>query len=293
MNEPPADPVADVQTLLAELGSVLASVRAQHRALAAVPDPEGACEQALRQLQGRRKQLTQDLGPALVRLLAHGGTLVMPRQVPAAQREPEPPLVPPDPARALVAVERAVQDPSADLGARVLQAVQAGIGQRHPRLLLALRGQLHRLGHMPGLETLKSALMSASRPDPIEEELLEEASTLELAKEWPHLGLTEGKRAALVGGDPRPAATERIRAAFRFSRVDWESQDVRRMRVLADRVRGRSVDLVLLLRALEAHAETSTVLQACRDSEVPWVMVEAGYGVNQVRLALERFVESR
>jgi hypothetical protein len=192
-------------------------------------------------------------------------------------------------ARALAEVERAAQDPGAELGSKVLAAVDAGIGQRHPRLLLALRGQLHRLADVPGLKTLKTALKSASRPDPVEEELLEEASTLDLPSNWPHLAMTEGKRAVVVGGDPRPAAAERMRAAFRFARVDWEAKDARRLQGLAERVRGGSIDLVLLLRAFVGHAEAATVIEACRGGGVPFVIIDTGYGVSQVRLALERF----
>ncbi|MEZ4238864.1 MAG: hypothetical protein R3F59_22470 [Myxococcota bacterium] len=71
--------------------------------------------------------------------------------------------------------------------------------------------------------------------------------------------------------------------------MEWELKEPRRLKGLAERVRSRSVDFVIVLRAFIGHAEQETVLDACRAADVPFVIVDSGYGVNQVKLAIERF----
>jgi hypothetical protein len=238
-------------------------------------------------------------------LPARGGVRGISAPRPASVREvacarppqdPTLPGLPPSGERAahaaLAALEHAVKDPEAELGPLLQQALDAGVGQRHPRLLLALRGQAHRLAAVPGLKTLKSALKSASRPDPVAEDGTDEGDLDRVPDDWPPLALTEGKHAVIVGGDPRPEAAERVRLAFRLARVDWDDKDTRRQAALAERVRSRSMDLVLLLRGYVGHAEASTVLDACKRAGVPFVVVDTGYGVSQVRRALERFGRS-
>jgi hypothetical protein len=195
----------------------------------------------------------------------------------------------PSPADALKEVERAAADPNADLGAALQLALDAGVPQRNQRLLRALLPQSERVFALPGLKTLKTALREAGEPDDDEEEAEREITVVPALDDWPFFTFTEGKQAVIVGGDRRPQAAERIRDAFRFEDVEWEVKDPRRLRALAERVRSRSVDLVILLRSFISHAEQETVLDACRAASVPFVVVDAGYGVNQVKLAIERF----
>jgi hypothetical protein len=193
-----------------------------------------------------------------------------------------------DAGEALREVELAAQNPEAELGPVVLRAVEAGVPQRDPRLLRALRPHMQRLSEIPGLKTLKAALRATSEADN-PSEASEDAPATAVPDEWPFFWLTEGKRAVIVGGDRRQHAADRIREAFRFANVEWEVKDARRLRALGERVRSKSVELVILLRGFIGHAEQETILDACRTSGIRFVVVDTGYGVNQVKLAIERF----
>jgi hypothetical protein len=195
-----------------------------------------------------------------------------------------------DPAEALRDLEKAAGDPTADLGPVLLRAVAAGVPQRDPRLLRALRPHRERVYELPGLKTLKTALRTMSDgADPVEDSTGGGEVAPAVPDDWPFLGITRGKRAVIVGGDRRPQAADRIKDAFRFDSVEWEVKDARRLRGLGERVRSGSIDLVILLRAFIGHGEQELVLDACRAADVRWVMVDTGYGVSQVRRAIERF----
>jgi hypothetical protein len=178
-----------------------------------------------------------------------------------------------DAGEALREVELAAQNPGAELAPVVLRAVEAGVPQRDPRLLRALRPHVQRLNEIPGLKTLKAALRATSDTDTTSE-ASEDYQPTQVPDDWPFFWLTENKRAVIVGGDRRQHAADRIREAFRFSNVEWEVKDARRLRALGERVRARSME---------------TILDACRTSGIRFVVVDTGYGVNQVKLAIERF----
>ncbi|MEZ4241996.1 MAG: hypothetical protein R3F59_38760 [Myxococcota bacterium] len=205
----------------------------------------------------------------------------------------EPPEETLSPAEALEAVTAAVADPEADLAAALQAALDAGVPQRDPRLVAALLPHADRVTALPRFKTLKSALreaMGSGADDDVGDDDDDDSGPAPaVPDDWPFLALTEGKRAVIVGGDRRPRAAERIRGAFRFADVEWELKEPRRLKGLAERVRSRSVDFVIVLRAFIGHAEQETVLDACRAADVPFVIVDSGYGVNQVKLAIERF----
>jgi hypothetical protein len=191
---------------------------------------------------------------------------------------------------ALWALEVAVADPARDLEPALAVVADAGVGQRDPRLVRILVPHADRLADVPGFKTLKAAVKEQARPEESEEVDDDDRLATVVPPTWPGFARTEGRRAVIVGGDRRPAAAERIRAAFRLAEVEWEETDPRRVASVAGRIRAGSVDLLILLRAYLRHADSDVLVEACKDADVPFVVVDAGYGVSQVKLAIERYL---
>jgi hypothetical protein len=211
-------------------------------------------------------------------------------------RRAQEPANAPDPGDALREVGRAAADPDGDLAAAIQRALDAGVAQRDPRLVKALVPCAGRVGRIAGLKTLKAAVKAAGRTAPgadADEDVTVDDARLAVEDDWPFLTLTEGKDAAVIGGDRRLGAAERIREAFRFGTVTWEETDPRRVEALAKRIRARNVDVAILLRGFISHSEMNAIVDAAKDSDTPYVVVDSGYGVGQVRLAVERYLRAR
>ena len=102
---------------------------------------------------------------------------------------------------------------------------------------------------------------------------------------------TRGKRALLIGGTAREDMRRTLEHAFEFESLDWESLGTNRPNLLdsiEQRVRSRSVDLVIILKALVGHTVTARMRPACEHSEVPLVLVDKGYGPSNVADALRK-----
>lgn len=111
-----------------------------------------------------------------------------------------------------------------------------------------------------------------------------------LPQDWPWWPLTRGKFAVMIGGEPREHARQRLQEVFGFIDLEWVPMD--RAQNLANRVDKRTVEMVILVRSLLGHRIDDIVLPACRRTATPWISVERGYGANQIRLAIERFLAS-
>jgi len=190
---------------------------------------------------------------------------------------------------ALRQLEDALAEGSREIGSALDRVVDTGVGQRDPRLLRLLASHRERVAVVSGFKTLKDALKEQARTDPEPDDSGEGRGSA-VPAEWPWLSLTEGRSAVIVGGDRRPEAADRIREAFRMAAVDWEETDPRRVASVAGRVRARTIDLLILLRTYIRHADSDVLVDACKDAGVPFVVVDAGYGVSQVRLAIERYL---
>lgn len=200
----------------------------------------------------------------------------------------EEPDAEPSPPPLLVLRDLLKGNPSQDLLVRTLQAaLDAGIHQTDARLVQMLAPHQDTIAALPGFKTLKAALKATSRPD--DADALNDPGPEIVPDDWPLLSITQGKHAVILGGDRRPLAAERICTAFRFEDVAWETTDARRVSTLAERIRAKSIDLIILLRAYVGHAEQRVALEACRDAGVPYAVVDMGYGVSQVKRAIERY----
>ncbi|MCA9493760.1 MAG: hypothetical protein KC621_27695, partial [Myxococcales bacterium] len=193
---------------------------------------------------------------------------------------------------ALRELERVLADPEADLTEPLSLVLDAGVGQRDTRLVNLLAPHRDRVTKVRGLKTLKSALKFA-RQQPVEEPTPEVVESSPIPDDWPFLELTEGVDAVIVGGDPRQEHVDRIREAFRFASVAWNEIDPRRVDALASRIRAGTHGMVVLLREFVSHSVADAVVGACKDTGVPYVVVDTGYGVNQVRLSAERYLRGR
>ncbi|MFT4624091.1 MAG: hypothetical protein ACI8PZ_002750 [Myxococcota bacterium] len=168
------------------------------------------------------------------------------------------------------------------------QLRDAGVSSEDRRLLDAVFPHAHLLDGVTVFKTLRKKL---ARMAEVEDEVTAAADErAPIPEEWPLRDRTEGKIAAVLGGDPRPRALARLKDAFGFEELTWEIADGRRTQALADRVRRHSVDMVIVLRRFVSHKLTDVLLPACRTAEVPFVVVDTGYGVAQTRMALERYL---
>jgi hypothetical protein len=165
---------------------------------------------------------------------------------------------------------------------------------KDPKLLKLLVPVAARVARAPGLKTLKANLKAASRAvAPGEGQPPEGSESAEVPASWPFFSLTEGLTAVILGGDPRSEVAERAREAFRFASCVWEEKDGRRVEALARRIRAKSIDLVILLRGYLAHGESDVMIAACKETGVPFAIVESGYGITAVKLGIERFLRGR
>lgn len=106
---------------------------------------------------------------------------------------------------------------------------------------------------------------------------------------------TRGLRALVVGGSPREERRRKLEALFEFSELDWEAHEDKRPAALAslrERVRGGSVDVMIIIKSLVGHAVSDTLRPLCEEEDVPCLMVE-GYGEVAVAEALRRGLVER
>lgn len=108
--------------------------------------------------------------------------------------------------------------------------------------------------------------------------------------DWPWLTHTRGKVAMIVGGEPRPERLVRLKSTFGFGELDWLQgidKGGRSVDSLVQKMRNGTVDMVIVLRAFSSH-KVSEKIFGVEEPQCVRVLADT-YGVNQVRLAIERF----
>ena len=134
----------------------------------------------------------------------------------------------------------------------------------------------------------RSDLKGLGRLTPVRKALREAEKQDEAAPplpdDWPFWHLTRGKRAVMVGGDPRPKSRERIQRAFAFASLEWDEVN----ESAAERLRKRAgtIDLFVFNR-FGRHSLDDILLDEVRADLSRWVRVEHGYGVVGLRHAME------
>ncbi len=113
----------------------------------------------------------------------------------------------------------------------------------------------------------------------------------ELPEDWPLRERVAGMRAVIVGGNRRPEARAHIERAFQFEELDWHTGEMQQIPSLTRRIREGAIELVFILRNYIDHEASAAVEKACSDAEPRPIWVDSGYGLPQIRMALERFLE--
>lgn len=166
-------------------------------------------------------------------------------------------------------------------------AVESGVAQDDPRLVRMMRPRLELLGRHAKFKVLRKAIRSDIEAETSVDTVVE--PTHSLPADWPWWHLVRGRRAAMVGGDPREEPRSRIENHFGLASLDWRDLDqVRHLESLASRIRSGGIDLVILLQSLLSHDASDSIVEACQTANVPFVAVERGYGVERIRMAIER-----
>ncbi|MEZ4316872.1 MAG: hypothetical protein R3F61_05200 [Myxococcota bacterium] len=182
-----------------------------------------------------------------------------------------------------------VSDPV--IQAAVMHAIENGVPASDPRLLKLLSSRKDALENEPRLRTVRRALRE-NESDGEEPDETEEAPII--GPDWPWLHVTKGKFAVVVGGDARSDAADRIQTAFQFQEVEWDSDPTdRKVESLAKRIKNGSVEMVFFLARFSSHSAQSVLRDACKDAGVPFVRIEHGYGVGQLKLAIENWMHGK
>ncbi|MEZ4467935.1 MAG: hypothetical protein R3F43_26725 [bacterium] len=96
----------------------------------------------------------------------------------------------------------------------------------------------------------------------------------------------------MVGGEIREQRRALIQDALGFTSLEWLSgYDIRQVQNLSERIEGGRVGFVILLARFISHKVTDILLPACKSAEVDWVVVKLGYGLSQIRVAIERYLD--
>lgn len=174
--------------------------------------------------------------------------------------------------------------------AAVVHALENGVTPSDPRLLKLVAERADALEDEPRLRAVRRALRHQDGEG--DDQTEEEAPLIEA--DWPWLHVTRGKRAEVVGGDTRPEALERIQAAFQFADVTWDADvQERKLENLVKRIRSQSIEIVFFLARFSSHAAQSVLRDACKEAGVPFVRIEHGYGIQQLKLAIESWMHGR
>lgn len=105
------------------------------------------------------------------------------------------------------------------------------------------------------------------------------------------LTLTRGRKALMIGGSAREEMRRTLQKVFQFDELDWENYEGSRpvfLDSLEQRVRNRSIDLVLLLKNFIGHHVPERLRPLCQQHEIPCLMIEHGYGPSQIAEALRK-----
>ena len=203
----------------------------------------------------------------------------------------------PNPQRALAALQALLAAPGAlddeAAATAIAQVLESGLLPEDVRLLDllspradALQGALGRLARF---KRIRRALRERAEAEGADDGDGDGEADAPVPDSWPLWSATRGHRAVLIGGDQREEARARIQRSFQMGSLEWVSTDhIRGAQQLAHSIRTGGVDLAIVLRRFIGHEMEKLVVDACNDVGIPCVGVDRGYGVTQVRLALER-----
>lgn len=175
----------------------------------------------------------------------------------------------------------------AQLRERLTVMLDNNVADTEKRFVSLLEARLPDLASEPKLKRLVRRVADALEADDSEDERAPTAAD----PNWPGLQHTRGRRAVIVGGDGREERAPMLRDAFQFAELDWPDTpkgSPGKASALVEQVRGRRYDIVICLQRFISHAMTDQLFGL----DVPGVHVALakGYGLQQIRLALDRYL---
>ena len=171
---------------------------------------------------------------------------------------------------------------------RIRAALEGGVRSRNTRLV-NLAAPL--LDDLDGREFRSLRRAIRERGDEVGDD---EDDNNPIPDDWAWWGRTRGRRALLVGGDPREPNRQRLQEIFGFDSLEWlaTTGKPQSLQSIASRIRRGSVDLLIILTRFVGHNYDDILLPACKDAGVDWVSVDHGYGSARIRQAIERFLDA-
>ena len=171
-----------------------------------------------------------------------------------------------------------------------LNRVISGLGTSDAKLIELVRPFAELLGG----KDFRALRRNLERVDPDEARRQE---TEEFREQFQDLiAVTKGKRVIMIGGDVREEKRRSLLQVFDFDELEWiRYEDARpvMLRSLEQRVRNRSMDLMLILKEFVGHHVSEQLRPECEKQQIPCLMVEHGYGAAQVAEAVRRWVQSK
>lgn len=280
-------------------------IKSAHGILEQGPDAE--MEEELRSLFFERDRRVEKVGRLVLKHLLAGGTLALTHldeaaeeadEAPEEAEEPEitPPeevSVPstPEPEPTYPTIETLLETEDwtqEDLQNTVQEVLDQGVyfGERSLLFLLAPHYECLRKK-----KEWKNTLVKHLRRIRKEMGLRDDVEdTNGLPPESPAYTFAKDKHAVIVGGDPRQTTVDRLKDVFGFKEVEWKQTTPRRAASLKNRIQNGKIDMVLLLARFMWHADQRLLESNCQSSHVPIITVHNGYGSNQIRIAIERYL---
>lgn len=180
--------------------------------------------------------------------------------------------------RAVIATHRLPDDGLDEFNAVLARVVNLG-GASEPELLDLVR-PFRELITGSDFRALRKHL---DRMQEDEDKLGEAAAVRERYREL--IALTRGRKALMIGGAVREDARKSLQQTFEFDELEWEPYEGSRPAALGSleqRVKNRGMDMVLILKNFVGHSVSERLRPLCEENDIPCLMVEHGYGAQQV-----------
>ncbi len=205
-----------------------------------------------------------------------------------ASRLPEP--ITPNPERALNALMETIEQGGGEeeVVQRALEVLDAGVAADDPRFVRVMIPHQDKLRKHTRFKRLRKALRDTMTEDEaiLAESLAEDAT---IPADWEYDEDVRESHSVILGGEPNEEARKRAQEAFGFEKLDWvNGGSAQAIQDLVENIKAGDVDMVILLRRYITQSLDRTVIPAARTEGIPWVSVERGFGVQQIRAAIER-----
>ncbi len=202
------------------------------------------------------------------------------------------PAEPPQPARFSVddAFRRLREDlprlTNVQLSERLHELLAHHVPATDKRFVRILEPRLADVVHDRSLSRVTRAVAAALAVEDVDE-----GSVKSIDANWYGFAYTAGKAAVIVGGDSRQESMAAMKGAFRFASIEWADTPKNspgKANALVNQVRKGNHEIVICLQQFIAHKLTDELFAIDRPDVV--VVLAQGYGILQVRLALERYL---